>query len=572
MKKFFLSLSAFTLAALPLVSGVRADNGSFEPIIADAAWAYADYRVERLVFASDSVGPISVGPAVLVAEATDTPWNTHVSMLKNGMKMTWTNVPLETLESQRFARNGNRLVYVQAANLERSTYALTERNLQDGHATTLVNEAFFQNPASVNAMVDGSSFVFNPVYKPVGTAFRQAGTEVWSATEQKAKVIHPHWYSKTLRREELMDVSGDLALVKVIFEGGEKELWFMNAKDTDGNMSNKSIPGTWTEAHGDIVAAHFRTDGSIEFFQNFVRYTYNPKTNERAVRHEGEFLNWYRSIADAHQLSGNRMAWVNPEDRLFVSDLDGVTEIGTATNGRFLLDADRLFYATGGVGAVYHFKTKETSTLPFAVTDTLGDIIVGVDVMNNVQYQNMKTGRGFTLGHGSTPVISDEAHVYWRGSDGIYEATINPAKKLSVNPVRALRVSGESQIWLVSGEAGSGSAGKDGARRLIRNPEVYFSWFGSWASVEDISASTLMAYPDEGTALFAPGTKVKATDNRDLYMVGRDNKLHWIPSEPAAWRIFGEAWNKQVVEVAPGVLFDYMTGDPVSTEQEAQSI
>jgi hypothetical protein len=565
MKKILTAIAMFTMTAMPVVSGVHADQGSFEPIMAEAAWSYADYRVERLAFAPNAVGPISIGPAVLIAEPTDAVLNYHVSMLKNGMKLTWTNVPSEAFDAHAYAKNGNRLVYVQAANFERSTYALIERNLETGQPTTLVKEAFFQSPTAVRAMVDGNYF-FNPEY-PFKNGFAQAGTEVWNAAEQKSVVIHPHWYSKTLRREEIQDTRDGVALVKMVFERANEELWFMDSNTPDhAGMTNSPVPGTWTEQDGDIVAAHFRSDGSVEFFKNFVRYTYNSKTDTEAVRHEGEFLNWYRPVERAYQISGDRMAWVNAEDRLFVSDLSGVTEIGTATEGQFLLDGNRLFYATGygvtGQGAVYNLTTKTTETLSFAVTDTLGDTVVGVDGTGNVQYRNLATGRGLKLGFGTAPVISDEAHVYWKGVDGIYEATVNAAKKLSLNPVRALRVAGESQIWLV----------KDGVRKAIKNPETYFTWFDSWASVETVSFDTLRAYPDEGIALFAPGTKVKATDSREVFLVGGDGKLHWIVDEPAAWRIFGESWNKNIVVVAPNVLFDYMTGNSISTEQEAQQI
>ncbi|NBS41729.1 hypothetical protein EBS80_03640, partial [bacterium] len=59
-KKFVFSVIALAMAVSPFLS-VNADNGNWDAAISAAAWNYGDYRVERLAFADDAIGPINLG-------------------------------------------------------------------------------------------------------------------------------------------------------------------------------------------------------------------------------------------------------------------------------------------------------------------------------------------------------------------------------------------------------------------------------------------------------------------------------------------------------------------------------
>ncbi|NBT37899.1 MAG: hypothetical protein EBT21_07320, partial [Actinobacteria bacterium] len=403
-----------------------------------------------------------------------------------------------------------------------------------------MDDVFFSGVETIDAMVDEDGNVyFNTALDYSGkTSVDQAGVYLYDKAEGDADIIGAHW---ELRDEELEDAADGRVLIKMTFPSGNKQLWIGDTRNVNHlGMTRSAIDGTWVDPDADVYAAHFIVSDQVEFFMNFTRYTYDLDTNV-LTKHDGEFLNWYRAPEDAYQLNGVYMAWVDPSDTLSVSDGSNVKVLGTATGGKFLLESDRVFYASGSEGKMYDFETKATTNIPFAVTDSDGgDVVVGNDSTGNVAYLNMATGETYELGFGGAPVLSDDMHVYWQGTDGtIYEGTVSLPSIASAGTVSAVKVSGSNTVYLV----------KDGEKLTIPSEKTYFTWFSSWTSVKTVSAATLASYADGGTATFAPGTKVKLAGDTKVYVVGNDGDLHWVTSETAAYSIFGASWNKGILSI-----------------------
>ncbi len=565
-KTLLLAFVGAALVASPMFSLVRAGTGAWERLQASAASPDDGYRLEGLAsFKSGSIGPFSLGEVSLIAEPSDmcgvisTCDRYDATLLNGGMKSELENIPASALDPIRFAKNGNRMVYVNP--LETTNhFAVVEQDFTTGEAKTLAKDVFLNGASNVDVLIDGEDIYLDAhLTYDAGKSSHQSAVYFWDPAASEAKIIGQHY---ELREEELLDAQNDIALVKLTFADGYKELWFHDTRNLDfKGMQRTAIPKTWTEPNGDIVGAHFLADGSIEYFQYFVRYTYNPKTDAEPVRHESEQLSWFRPLADAIQLSGNRLAWVNAEDTLFVSENGVVTKLGTAVGGTFLLTDTKLFYATTKGSNLYTFSSKATTSYNIPVTDFTETAITGRDTSGTVWYQDFATGAVVRLGYGTDSVFSDARHIYWRGVDGnIYEATITDIA--AAGGTRAVKAAGSPIVYLLEGNM----------RRTIPSEAVYFSYFSNWNKVETVSASTLNAYTLNGKAGFSVGTRVKFAEDAKVYVVGADHKLHWLASQSVAYDIYGDTWNKGIVNVTWSDLIDYGYGTNVLTERDISAI
>ena len=564
-KKLTFSVIALAMAISPFLS-VNADSGNWDSAVTAASWNYSGYRVEKLAFASDAIGPYNLGNFALVAEPVDScepnPCDLHnVYLLKDGKRMLVSNVPAEILESHRFAINDGRLVFVSQADLNGNHYAVTEYD-ENGDSARLVKDVFFSGVKDIDVLASGESVYFNTAIDYNGsTTVDQAAVYVYNAASGEADIIGKHY---ELRDEQMLDAADGVVLEKLTFPSGNKQLWLGDTHNYNYNgMTREAIAGTWVDPQADVYGAHFTNDSEIEFFMNFVRYTYDLDTKV-LTKHDGQFLNWNRDPELGYQISGSRMAWVDPSDTLSVSDGANVATLGTAVGGQFYLESGRVFYATAAGGAMYDFSTRATTALAFAVTDSDGaDVVVGNDASGNVRYENLSTKESYALGFGSAPTLSDDAHVYWAGVDGnVYEATVSLPSAASLGKVSAVKTSASKAVYLIQGDTRYG----------FPSEKTYFTWFSSWNSVQTVSATTLASYVDGGMATFAPGTKVKIANDARVYVVGDDGKLHWIETQTVAYSLYGSDWNKNIVTITQQDLVTNALGTPVASEADLQSI
>ncbi len=560
-KKVLISLVAFALVASMLpVWAAEAGTGSLD---ASGVWHYSGYRVEQLDFGAEEVeGPYSIGDHVIIAAVSDGCAlsgcdRRDLYIVKNGGYISVPNVPASSLDEATYWANDKRFIWIDKTDLDSARYDIVELDPFTGEKETLLKDIFISGAEEVIARASGDEYYFNPTFNFNNhEGFKQAAVYRYNPESGLIDIVTKHW---KLNHEEVMDAHEGMLLTKMTFESGETQLWLYG----DG-LWPYAIPDTWTVDHEEIVGAHFREDGSIEFFRMYERYVWTPDDEGGITSATGEYLSWYRNREDALQIVGNKMAWLDPDGILRVSTAEGEINLGTiGPTGIFRLEEDRIFYDADGTGRVYDFETALEEEIPFVATDSYGDTVVGIDVIGNVMYYNARTGNVFSLGYGSTPFVSDESHVYWLGADGnVYEATLNPESLVSSSLVDAVKTSDGSTVYLIDGNT----------RYTFANPATFFTWFDDFSAVTEISQAELNEYADGGEARFAPGSRVKLVGDPKVYTVGEDGKLHWIISQAVAYLIWGADWNQNIVTVTLEDLVDYGFGTSIASEADVNVI
>jgi len=100
--------------------------------------------------------------------------------------------------------------------------------------------------------------------------------------------------------------------------------------------------------------------------------------------------------------------------------------------------------------------------------------------------------------------------------------------------------------------------GADGKRYVFPNEATYFSWYSDFSGVVTISQSELESYPLGKNVTMRPGTKlVKITTNPKVYAVEPNGMLVAIPDEATALALYGDMWNKRIVDVPDAFFTNY---------------
>lgn len=557
MTKKIMTFAVAVITALsPMTSVVRADSGAWSATQASAAWSYDGYRVEKLSFGSDAIGPLSLGDYVIVAEPADASGRYNVTVFKDGMSLEIANVPSEAIDEERYFENGERFIYADASDLEENYWNIVEVDLETGEEIILVPDIFIDGVEDISLLADGNQYYLNTSLNFNNhNGYTNAIISVYDPKTGKAEVVTNHWIAE---RDEMQDVQDGVVLSKIVFDSGYKQLWTYDLNEDP--IRAEAVADTWTPANEDIVGAHFRDDGTIEYFRMYQRYVSNGDTTAA----QNDFLSWYRDASDVMQIMNGRLAWLDSQDVLRVSDENGAKNFGViGYPNTFRLEEGRVFYATGIAGAVYDFATGKTVSLPFAVSDSSGNEVVGTDALGSVWHMNLETENTLKLGIGTDVVLSDESHAYWQGVDGgIYEATILPAAATSFEDVDAVKVAGNSAVYLIRNNKAYGMA----------NEKIYFSWFDSWNDVKTVTQAEFSDYDLAGTAAYAPGTKMKLAGDPKVYVVGEGGELHWITTQTVAYNIYGETWNRDIVDITLQDLTGLTFGDQILTERDIENI
>ena len=562
LKKILLFSLLVTVSVSPLITKVNATDGQWQPTVSSATWEYDLYRVERLSFGGKAVqGPFKQGDGVFVTQQAkscvkaSTCKQVDLTLLKNGSAL-----PVSSLSS--YGAQDNRFVYFIPSTDKNFWGTVYEYLPETGLIQTLASIERKANELNFEASaVDGSRIYTSILHKEEKTG----------AVKSKLSMFD---YKSTLRFDdftwnlnvpwqEVADVRNGVVLAKFQFDGGNKQLALVDT----ATRKVQEIPGTWTEPPGDLVNAHFLSDGSIQYFQNFRLYSFNPTVDTKPKEHGGATLNWFVDAKSAAKVVGDRMAYVSSDNTLYVSDTNGVANFGKALNGRFALSADTISYQSMDGYISYTFSTKNWKNLHYRVTDTFEDISVGIDGKGDIWYENATSGKTVNMGFGSEPMLTDREHAVWKGADGnVYEATFSSLLDLGTASVKAVKALNTNAVYIINGSQ----------MWKIPDPTTYFTWFHSWSEVTTVSPQTLKAYMDKSTfmgdALFAPGTRVKSMADTRVYVIGTDRQLHWIISETVADSIYGSAWNRGIIEVRPERLWNYQTGGNIQSNKDIQVI
>ncbi len=569
LKKSLILAVAVAILVSPLLPRVFADSGAWSNTVASAAWDYDFYHVERLSLDEVS-GPYDLNDAVFVTKTSDSCEYEEscemvdMTIFQDGEAFEIEGVDERVASAFWHTAQDGRFIYLLPSDDGEIWGTVFEYDSTTGTSTMLTD--IQQDSDDLDFMTfatDDDRIYFGTIHTDEETGQIESEISVYDYGSGYDR--DDFTYTLTAPWQEIVDVQDGLALVKFQFSGGFEQLWLVDQTA----RSMEAVPDTWTEDPGEIVGAHFVSDGSLRFFRNFRLYSYNPQTDTTPTDAGGAYLSWFDEVGDAVQIVDDRMAYIDDEDGLYVSDVDGVSKFGVATDGLFNLDEDAIYFQNQtGEYVGYHFSTRAWETLSFLVTDTYEDIRVGIDADDNVWYQNLTTGHLLNVGFGNEPVVlSDREHAYWMGADGnIYEVTFSPLLDLARSDVEAFSSYTSDGIYLVA----------DDGIWLIPDEAVYFTWFDSWDDTLEVSQATIDVYLEtyeyQGDLKFAAGTRVKSDVSNKVYVVGSDSKLHWITTETVADEIYGSDWNQGIVEVTSTYLWKYATGSELTTADDVRSI
>ncbi len=549
-KKILLAAAGLLVSVNPLLPSVSATGNGWAPAPAAAAWSYNGYTVQQIASSSRIIGPLAIGGAVLTAEAPaaclgDACNALTVSVYRNGVRTQATGIPSSALSADRYAKNGNRLIYAKPT--ADGVFAVYELSLDTGIETTLFSGVSIPGGSNVDVMADhaGTYFLTADIrFSNADTAFTQRALYVWDPAARAARpAVGPA--NEEDRRFELLDVRNGVALVTMGFPDGSRQLWLEDSNniDYDGGRAT-AVPKTWVDAHGTIQYGRFLPDGGIEFFENFSHETWHP--GDAAPTAGGQQVTWYHPASEAVKLDGAYLAWTNAADELYLSDGTTVRDVGVAPGNTFALEGGTLYFH----GASYDIAHQSTSDMPFPVTDVHDISLAGVDQAHNVYLSSGSVS--LKVGYGTSPAVSDPQHVYWRGADGhVYVAA------LSANPAysaQALHTADDPTVYLVTA---------DGIRHAIPNEQVYFSWFPDWSSVKVVSADTLASHPLGRPATFAVGALLKLSGDTRVYALAKDGTLRHIMNAETGYGLFGETWYSRIITVSPETFTAYPLGAPL---------
>jgi hypothetical protein len=553
----------------PFLPKVMANYGYWYNTISDKVWEYDSHTVERLAFRRDVQGPYNFSDNVFFADeakkcSTRLECNqVDISIVKNGELLEINDVNEDiTSRNWHIKQNDEFVYYVEAEGdynwLTAFKYDGEIKGIDKLTALTRKNnEIKFNSFATEGDRLYGELIQEDKYNGDVEPGILVRDFESGYERRDISKRLTAPW-------QEIVDVYGDLVLVKFQFEGGPKQLWIIDERRT--TMS--AIYDTWTENPGDIVGAHFKSDGTVEYFKNYRLFTFDPKTQSRPTEHSGVYLNWFEGSNKTMQILGDRTAWLDPENNLYVNDLDGVRKMGQVIDGQFTLLKDSIFFVSENGYEGYDFKTSQWSKRSYHVTDLYQDILVGIDSDNDVWYENTSTNKLVNVGFGTDPVLSDRAHAYWKGMDGyVYEVSFKVLLDApSFEKPQAYKAYDDSTVYLL----------EDGEFMKVNDEKVYFSWFNSWDNVAEVTPRIMELYLEKyglnGDAPFAPGTRVKTAGNPRVYVMGTDAKLHWLVSETVADSIYGSYWNNEIIELPHGYLWKYGTGYDLHSSSDIKSI
>ncbi|PJA46783.1 hypothetical protein CO172_03530 [Candidatus Uhrbacteria bacterium CG_4_9_14_3_um_filter_36_7] len=559
---FFMSLPSFWSFS------VQANTNDWQPIKSQSAWTYDGYKVERLSNELRNFHLYQLGEQSIFAseqslcgkepcEAVD--W----FFVKNGLYKKINDVPARLLSLGHFEKSNQRFVSIEPAQEEINRYVVYEYNKETGEKERLLEDTlFFQAVSDLDVFIDEQDNIFfNQEFEyQQDTNYKQSVVYVWDSSRHEADVVLPE---RMRRREEIQDVQNGLVLVKMVFDKGQQQLWLYDAKYSRAH----AIADTWTEEPGSIEGAHFRSDGSIEFFQYFKHYLYDPLIDTAPRLQENQYLSWYRPVRDAVQIKNDRMVWLDLEDTLYLSDENGVVKIGTAIDGEFSLQENSLYYRTISGSTGYEFATGETKEIPFMVTDKFSDRLVGINEQGRIYYLNLSSQKLIEMGYGEEPYLADENHLYWKGQDGFwYEGTILLSSKNQIASARILEDRQTGQMNLLINETTWYTLPDE-------DPRILKSWFGlEYMPADLVHASSLQEYSYGGLAPFAPGTRLKLVGDKKVYLVGSDGWLYWMTSESVARAILADEWNQDIIEITQEDLTKLQFGSPLISEADAQNI
>ncbi|MDF1496515.1 MAG: chitosanase [Patescibacteria group bacterium] len=105
----------------------------------------------------------------------------------------------------------------------------------------------------------------------------------------------------------------------------------------------------------------------------------------------------------------------------------------------------------------------------------------------------------------------------------------------------------------------------DGGRYVFPNSSTYNSWHQETRqNIINVNDKDIATLPLAGNITIRPGAYlIKIQTDPKVYAVGVGGYLHWITSEKIARELYGNTWNKQVIDVPDVFFVNYSIDTPI---------
>jgi hypothetical protein len=105
----------------------------------------------------------------------------------------------------------------------------------------------------------------------------------------------------------------------------------------------------------------------------------------------------------------------------------------------------------------------------------------------------------------------------------------------------------------------------DGKRYSFPSNPIYHTWYADFSRVKRVSDQELADIPFGGVMFVRPGTvMVKIPTNPKVYAVASGGVLRPVKDEKTATAIFGQDWNKQIIDIDVSFFAQYVLGAEVT--------
>ncbi len=160
-------------------------------------------------------------------------------------------------------------------------------------------------------------------------------------------------------------------------------------------------------------------------------------------------------------------------------------------------------------------------------------------------------------------------------ADNIDALNPNYAGKLGnglVNPVKVFNSLKNFKINLPTSQLIKGSNksvfyyAKDGKRYVFPDEKTFFSWYDNFNNVKVITDAELAQIPLGGNVTIRPGTYlVKIQSSPQVYAISRGGILRAVSSENVAQDIYGQDWDRKIVDISDAFFVNYKTGAEITS-------
>jgi len=108
----------------------------------------------------------------------------------------------------------------------------------------------------------------------------------------------------------------------------------------------------------------------------------------------------------------------------------------------------------------------------------------------------------------------------------------------------------------------------DGERFIFPTEGEFYSWYGNFDSLTELSVQEMSSLSLAGAVLYPVGALVKSPSSPKVYAVGGDGRLNWLADANIVSTYYGSSWNRLVRDMPESFLAAYRSGRNVASTGE----